>query len=328
MPNLVHVNPERPDGAVVRAAAEILRRGGLVAIPTETVYGLAAHALDAAAVAKIFAAKGRPSNNPLIVHVADVGAARALASSWPVAADALAARFWPGPLTVVVPRAAHVPDVVTASGPTVAIRIPAHPVALAILREAGIPLAAPSANPSNAISPTTARHVADGLGDRVDLIVDGGPCAGGLESTVVHLGSDPPTLLRPGLVTVAELEAAIGPVRRTAATGEVLASPGMLAKHYAPRAALEVARDDRARVAELATAGERVAWLAFDASSIPDGDVIAVTMPVDPPAYSARLYASLHEADARGATRIVVAEPPDDDAWLAVRDRLRRAATA
>lgn len=327
MTEVSRVDPEHPDPAVVRAAAEVLRRGGLVAIPTETVYGLAADALDARAVTRIFAAKGRPSHNPLIVHVADVDAARALASRWPASADALAARFWPGPLTVVVPRAPHVPDAVTAGGPTVAIRIPAHPVALAILREARIPLAAPSANPSNAISPTTARHVVDGLGGRVDMIVDGGPCTGGLESTVVHLGTAPPTLLRPGLVTLAALEDAIGPIRRSAATGEVLASPGMLAKHYAPRAVLEVTRDDRARVEALAAAGERVAWLAFEASSIPPGDVRAIVMPGDASAYAARLYAALHDADAQGATRIVVAEPPDDDAWLAVRDRLARAST-
>ena len=303
------------DPSAIAEAVRVLREGGLVAIPTETVYGLAAHALDPAAVARIFAAKGRPATNPLIVHVATIEQARALSSAWPATADAIAARFWPGPVTVVVPRAAHVPDIVTAGGPTIAIRIPAHPVALAILRS-GLPLAAPSANPSNGISPTTARHVLEGLGDRVDVILDGGPTTAGIESTVVHLGEDPPRLLRPGIVTPGELEEIIGPLARAPAHDSVLPSPGMMERHYAPRAALEVHDDPVARAAELV--GVRVATIAFHAPA----DVV---LPRDARAYAARLYAALHELDRGGIERIVVATPPGGDEWLGVRDRLTRA---
>jgi L-threonylcarbamoyladenylate synthase len=294
---------------VIAEAIAILRAGGVVAIPTETVYGLAAHALDARAVEKIFAAKGRPRGNPLIVHVATVEQARALSSPWPDAGDALANTFWPGPLTIVVPRAAVVPDIVTAGGPTVAIRIPSHPVARAILAS-GLPLAAPSANRSNSISPTTAQHV----DLDIDLVVDGGPTTAGIESTVVHL--DPPRLLRPGTITPAEIEAVIGPIARSG-TDAILPSPGMMERHYAPRAILEVRDDDAARVAELRAAGVRVAWIAFDGS-----DVI---MPRDAGAYASRLYAVLHDLDASGVERIVVAALPASDEWLGIRDRLTRA---
>jgi len=333
MPRVLVIDPERPDPSLVREAAACLRAGGLVGMPTETVYGLAAHALDPRAVERIFTAKGRPSTNPLIVHVADVDEARRLASDWPDTASLLAARFWPGPLTLVVPRAASVPDVVTASGPTVALRVPAHPVALALLRAARIPLAAPSANPSMAVSPTTAQHVIDGLGDRVDLVIDAGPTSGGIESTVLHLGTHPPRLLRPGLVSPAELESIIGPIARdssaepieAAGAGAVIAaSPGMMQRHYAPRARLVVTPDDVRRVAELARTGARVGWLSFDEANRIAG-VVTVRMPRDAAGYAARLYAALHELDAAGVEHVIAAEPPDDDAWLGVRDRLRRA---
>lgn len=302
------------DPAAIVEAVRVLRAGGLVAIPTETVYGLAAHALDADAVARIFVAKGRPATNPLIVHVATLEQARALSSSWPAAAELIAARFWPGPITVVVPRAADIPDIVTAGGPTVAIRIPAHPVALAILRS-GIPLAAPSANPSNGISPTTARHVLEGLGDRIDVILDGGPTTGGIESTVIHLGEDPPRLLRPGIITPSEVEAIVGPLAR-GGHDSVLPSPGMMDRHYAPRAALEVHDDPVARAAELV--GMRVATIAFESPA----DVV---LPRDARRYAAGLYAALHDLDRNGVERIIVATPPTGDEWLGVRDRLMRA---
>lgn len=305
------VLPAEAQGAIAEAIM-ILRAGGLVAIPTETVYGLAAHALDEAAVAKIFAAKGRPASNPLIVHVATVEQARALSSAWPASADALAAAFWPGPLTMVVPRAPHVPDVVTAGGSTVAIRIPAHPVALAILRS-GLPLAAPSANRSNAISPTTAAHVTLD----VDLVIDGGPTTAGIESTVIHLGEAPPRLLRPGVITPAELEAVLGPIARGGKHDAVLPSPGLMERHYAPRAILEVRDDDEARVAELRAAGVAVGWIGFAGAD--------VNLPRDARAYASRLYAVLHDLDAAGVERIVVAAPPASDEWLGVRDRLTRA---
>ena len=318
------------NSANIATAADVLRRGGLVAFPTETVYGLGANALDADAVGRIFAAKGRPAANPLIVHVADAAGVGAIAADWPDAAARLAERFWPGPLTLVLPKRDAVPGVVTAGGPTVAVRVPAHPVARALLRAAGVPVAAPSANRSSELSPTTAEHVLRGLGGRIDLILDAGPCPGGIESTVLDVTSDPPRLLRPGLVTPAEIEAVIGPIRRpggqASAAVPVLRSPGLLAKHYAPRAPLELADGDgRARVEVMIREGRRVGWLTWPGV----GDVagaVRVELPCDPAAYAAGLYAALHDLDAAGVERIVVARPPDDEAWLAVRDRLRRAA--
>ena len=297
----------------IARAARILREGGLVAFPTETVYGLGAHALDAGAVRKIFAAKGRPMGNPLIVHVDGLDAARALTSWFPEVATRLAVRFWPGPLTLVLPRATSVPDEVTAGGPTVGVRVPAHPLALALLRAAALPIAAPSANPSLAVSPTTAEHVRAGLGDKVDMILDGGPCTGGLESTVLALTEGAPRLLRPGLVTVEELEAIVGPITRGPDPSSSIApSPGLGRRHYAPRA--PIAWMDEA------PAGERVGVLAFEASG---SDV--VVMPRDPVAYAARLYAALHELDARQVEKILVERVPDDAQWAAIRDRLDRA---
>jgi L-threonylcarbamoyladenylate synthase len=329
---LLHVDPVRPDEAALRRAADVLRGGGLVAFPTETVYGLGANALDAAAVARIFAAKGRPANNPLIVHVADAEAARPLAADWPDIAARLAERFWPGPLTLVVPRSESVPDVVTGGGPTVALRVPAHPVARALLQTANLPVAAPSANLSSALSPTRAEDVLHDLNGRINLVLDGGPTPGGLESTVLDVMPSPPRLLRPGLVTPAALAEVIGPVGLPPVTEDdpsaPLPSPGMLRRHYAPRAPLEYAADDgRRRVETLSRAGLRVGWLTFDEPAIGAlPGVVAVVMPGDAVGYAARLYAALHDLDRAAVERIVVARPPDDPAWLAVRDRLRRAA--
>src|SRR5581483_10612849 len=239
---VVRVHPQKPDETAMTRAAEALRGGGLVAFPTETVYGLGANALDAEAVARIFAAKGRPANNPLIVHVPDVAAARELVTDWPETAERLAERFWPGPLTLALPRRETIPDIVTAGGPTVAVRVPAHPVALALFRAAGVPVAAPSANRSGYLSPTRAEHVLAGLDGRIEMVLDAGPVPGGIESTVLDLTGDPPRLLRPGLVSPAELEAVIGPIRTAepAPTGgdRPLPSPGMLSRHYAPRTPL------------------------------------------------------------------------------------------
>src|SRR5215207_179752 len=208
---MIQVDADAPDAAV-REAAAVLRAGGLVAFPTETVYGLGAHALDPAAVERIYQAKGRPAYNPLIVHAADAAAARRLAARWPGAAERLAERFWPGPLTLVVPRSPEIPDAVSAGLATVALRVPAHPVAHALLLAAGIPVAAPSANRSTQISPTTAEHVRRGLGERVDLIVDGGPCPVGIESTVLSLAGPVPTVLRPGTISIDDLRPVIGEV--------------------------------------------------------------------------------------------------------------------
>ena len=209
---LLRIDPANPDRATLRVAAVALRHGGLVAFPTETVYGLGAHALDEAAVARIYAAKGRPSYNPLIVHVTDAEAAKALVADWPTNAALLARAFWPGPLTLVLPKRGIVPDAITAGLPSVAVRVPAHPVALALLREARIPIAAPSANRCTELSPTTAAHVVESLGDVVDLIVDGGPTTVGIESTVVDLSGPAPRVLRPGMISAAQIAEVVGRV--------------------------------------------------------------------------------------------------------------------
>mgnify|MGYP002780695115 CR=1 FL=1 len=236
--------------AALARAAERLRAGGLVAFPTETVYGLGAHAMDAAAVARIYATKGRPAHNPVIVHVADEAAARAITAGWPPIAAQLAARWWPGPLTLVLPRADGVPDIVTAGLAKVGVRVPAHPVALALLRAAALPIAAPSANRSDAVSPTTAAHVRESLGDAADvLLLDGGPCTVGIESTVLDVSGDVPVLLRPGGIARTAIERELGIAVRLA--GEAArddaprTSPGQLAKHYAPRARVVAGRDRR-----------------------------------------------------------------------------------
>jgi L-threonylcarbamoyladenylate synthase len=320
----------RPTDPPILRAAELLRQGGLVAFPTETVYGLGANALDSGAVARIFLAKGRPSNNPLIVHLASPDEVFRVAADWPESAARLAQRFWPGPLTLVLPRSALLPDIVTAGGPTVAVRVPAHPVGLALLEAAGVPLAAPSANRSNRLSPTRAEHVRRDLDDRIDLILDGGPTTGGIESTVLDLTTHPPRVLRPGLIGPAELEALVGPVVRPipaeASGTEALPSPGLLARHYAPRTPLECVEDGRARAEALCAAGVRVGWLACgEAPSLPGA--LVVSLPATPADYAAGLYAALHQLDDASLERIVVTLPPEGEEWLGVRDRLRRAST-
>jgi L-threonylcarbamoyladenylate synthase len=325
---------EYPDADIIAEAATCLRRGGLVSFPTETVYGLGASALEASAVEAIFEAKGRPPNNPIIVHVASVEAAQQLVLDWPPVASRLAERFWPGPLTLVLPKWPVVPDLVTASGRTVGIRVPAHPVALALLQAAQIPIAAPSANRSAEVSPTTAEHVRQSLDGRIDLVLDAGPTPGGLESTVLDLTIDPPHVLRPGLVTISQLEAAIGNVgwdeaaRQHAVRGPAQ-SPGLLERHYAPRAKLQCVKvgGAQAAVQELLATNHRVGWLRLGRASSRNvsENAIAIDMPSDPAAYSARLYAALHELDDAAVGHIVVDLPPSGDAWLAVHDRLKRA---
>src|ERR1051326_598664 len=230
------------DAAVARAAA-LLRAGQLVALPAETVYGLARHARGARGVAKIFAVKSRAPRNPIIVHVAGVEMARRCVKTWPSQADQLARAFWPGPLTLVLRRSGEIPDIVTAGGPTVGVRWPSHPFAQAVIRACGFPLAAPSANLSTRISPTTARHVLKDLGDRIDLIVDGGPSQVGLESTVLDLTVRPARVLRPGIIHAESLSAVIGKVRsaqRATRGAAPVRSPGRLPKHYSPKAPLKI----------------------------------------------------------------------------------------
>jgi L-threonylcarbamoyladenylate synthase len=330
---VIQVDADAP-GAAVREAAEVLRGGGLVAFPTETVYGLGAHALDPAAVERIYRAKGRPAYNPLIVHVATVGAARALSSAWPAAADRLAERFWPGPLTLVVPKAAAIPDAVSAGLPTVGVRVPAHPVAHALLVEAGIPVAAPSANRSSHVSPTTAEHVRRSLGARVDLVLDAGPTPVGIESTVLSLAGTVPTVLRPGTISLAELRAVLGEVRvggGEAAGDAARPSPGMLDRHYAPSAEVRLFEPEErdaalARASWAAGEDRRIGVIAFAPAYAPATQV--VEMPADAQAYAARLYAALHELDAAGCEAIWIERVPDTPEWAGIGDRLRRAATA
>ncbi len=319
-------------GTSLARAASVLRAGGLVAFPTETVYGLGAVATDRAAVARIFAAKGRAATNPVIVHVADIASARTLVRAWPPQAQRLAEQFWPGPLTLVLPKTDLVPEIVTAGGPTVGLRVPAHPLALALVRATGRPIAAPSANRSQCISPTTAAHVLKQLTGRIDLVIDGGAAPGGLESTVLDLSDNKPRLLRPGLVTLGELEAAIGePVLcgpGEAETGDIARSPGLEARHYAPRVPLELIAEQCTQVVQRhCQAHQLIGWLPLGSDrGLKSSNLRTLVMPDVPRDYGARLYAALHELEDAGVERIVVEAPPDLPVWQAVRDRLRRGA--
>jgi len=307
----------------VRRAAEILRRGGLVAFPTETVYGLGADASSAAAVARLYAVKGRPGSHPVIVHFATAEQAFSWAREVPDAARRLAARFWPGPLTLILKRAPHAGDFVTGGQDTVGLRVPAHPVAQQLLREFGAPIAAPSANRFGRVSPTRAEHVRDDLGGDVDLVLEGGASEVGIESTIVDLSRGRAVLLRPGAISRPELEAVLGAPVLSPDAGAPRAS-GTLERHYAPKAVLRLV-PTHALDAEITRAHERVAVLAF---SRPDERAASwLRMPRDAGAYARRLYAALRELDASGCAQILVEEPPDEPAWLAVRDRLKRAAT-
>lgn len=323
--------------AALDRAAEILANGGLVAVPTETVYGLAAIATDAAAVERIFAAKGRPATNPLIVHVADVAMARNLAAMWPAAAERVALALWPGPISVVVPRGPLIPDAVTAGGPTVALRCPAQRLTRLLIEKLGAPLAAPSANRSLAVSPTTAAHVLDSLGNRVDLILDGGPCARGIESTVIDCTAEPALVLRPGPITATDLSRVLAaPINadQHALHAGPAKSPGQLTRHYAPKTPLELPTHPADRVAALLAGGKRVGWVTTAADApetrrlAASRDLVIVPMPAAPDAYAAMLYATLHALDKRDLATIVIDPPPDTDAWRAIRDRLTRAASA
>lgn len=327
---LLRVDSTHPDAATLRVAADVLRAGGLVAFPTETVYGLGAHALDAHAVGRIYAAKGRPSYNPLIVHVADAAAAQALVSDWPLSAELLARAFWPGPLTMVLPKRDVVPDAITAGLPTVAVRVPGHPVALALLRETRLPIAAPSANRFTELSPTTALHVVESLGDAVDIVLDGGPTTVGIESTVVDLTGPTPRVLRPGMISAAQIADVVGAVDERPVhveEGAARSSPGMVDRHYAPRARLvlfdDATRHDVvARATAAAAEGTRVGSLAFTPLPVTDAHV----MPRNAAAYARRLYAELHALDELDCELVLVEMPPAGAEWAGVRDRLERAA--
>jgi L-threonylcarbamoyladenylate synthase len=339
MPCLIAVNPHNPDRGALAEAARVLRAGGIVAFPTETVYGLGALALDERALARLYEAKGRPPHHPLIAHVDGEAQARALARSWPETAARLASAFWPGPLTLVVERAGHVSAALAGGASSIALRVPSHAVARALLAVVGEPVAAPSANRYQGLSPTTAAHVIKQLGDRVDLVLDGGPCDAGIESTVVDVRVDPPRVLRPGALGIAALTAIAPDLqahRRDPDAGETRASPGMDARHYAPRAPLHVAPTREAAVS--------LARAIADRQGKPVGVIVreptAGEVPVVPArlalrvlsgeasGYARLLFATLHDLDDEGVCAIVVHAVPDDPAWWAVADRLARGSTS
>lgn len=324
------VDPSQPQSDVIAEAAAVIRRGELVAFPTETVYGLGADALSERAVLGIFTAKGRPAYNPIIAHVASVAHARSLVTRWPDDAVKLAERFWPGPLTLVLPRAAHVPLALTAGRDTVAVRMPAHPVALALIAAADRPIAAPSANRFTELSPTTADHVERSLGDRITLLLDGGPTSVGIESTVVDLTGDAPILLRPGLISRTALAEVLGIVPGDPAPAahaeEARAAPGMIDRHYAPRArvALTAPEDVQSVIAQAADAGRRVGAVVIVAGAV--GAAPIHRLPADAAGYARGIYAALHAVDEAACDVVCVERPPADASWDGVNDRLRRAA--
>jgi L-threonylcarbamoyladenylate synthase len=305
----------------IRHAADLIRTGQLVAFPTETVYGLGASALDEMAVSRIFEAKGRPNTSPVIVHVSSYEMIDTVSSVWSDKAQILTERFWPGPLTLVVPKQPSIPDIITAGLKTVGLRMPAHPVALALIAASQVPIAAPSANRFTQLSPTTAEHVRRSLGDRIDYILDGGACAVGIESTVLSLAEEVPTLLRHGGISVLEIEELIGPISRpTAPRAGPQPSPGMHARHYSPRTRLLLVNGGN-------VPGEGVgAYLQLQFPSRHDVRKI-VLMPDNPVGYAARLYTVLHALDDEEYDWIAVDEPRSGTEWAAVLDRLSRAAS-
>ena len=313
---------QSPSADEIEHAAALLRAGKLVAFPTETVYGLGANALDAMAVARIYEAKGRPTTSPSIVHISNFEMMQAVVAEWPPAAQALAKNFWPGPLTLVLKKHSAVPDLVTAGLDTVGVRMPSHPVALALIEAAGTPIAAPSANRFTQLSPTTAEHVRQGMGDRVDYLLDGGACTVGIESTVLSLAGETPVLLRPGGIWRAQIEAVIGPVSLHAEPSSgAHPSPGMHPRHYSPRTRLLLVSDG-------VVPGEGSgAYLQLHAASLREVGK-SVAMPSDPVEYAAELYRTLHRLDRENYDWIAVDTPPDSSEWEAVRDRLKRAAAS
>ena len=307
----------------IREAVAVLKRGGLVAFPTETVYGLGADASNPAAVARIYRIKGRPESHPIIVHIGDAGQLEHWAREIPDGARKLAARFWPGPLTLLLKRALGAGDYLTGGEDTIGLRMPDHPVALELLRQFGGGIAAPSANKFGRISPTTAEHVSDDLGDEVDLILDGGPCEVGIESTIVDLSRDRPVLLRPGRVGTGDIAATLGaaPEPRDRSSPR---APGTLESHYAPRKPLRLVAEDQ---------WERSAWqncavMCFRVRPVGEKCAMWIRASTDPQRYARDLYSNLRALDASGCEEILVEEPPASAEWAAVRDRLARARAA
>jgi L-threonylcarbamoyladenylate synthase len=335
------LDPVQPDADLIARAAAVLREGGLVAFPTETVYGLGANATDAAAVAKIFAAKGRPADNPLIVHVADRPSLQQVVKTVGPRAEQLMERFWPGPLTLVLPKQPTVPDSVTGGLPTVAVRMPDHPVAIALIKAAGVPVAAPSANLSGRPSPTTADHVVEDLAGRADIIIDGGETGVGLESTVLDLTVDPPVLLRPGGVTLEDLQEAIGTVHLDTAVhsgdvGDAPRSPGMKYKHYSPEAhvilvngpVLQMQAKIRDLAYEFEEEGKRVGIMcSVESRGVYQAPVILEYGTRDDLAtMAADLFSTLRAFDRHKVDVILIEGVPSTGIGLAIMNRLQKAA--
>jgi L-threonylcarbamoyladenylate synthase len=317
--------PHPADPGEIDHAARLLRAGRIIAFPTETVYGLGANALDAEAVARIYAVKRRPATSPLIVHVASIEMAQSLVANWPEIADLLARRFWPGPLTLVLEKQLEkppvIPPIVTAGLATVGLRMPAHPITLALIRAAGVPLAAPSANRFTELSPTTAEHVRLSLGSDIDYILDGGPCSVGIESTVLSLAGPRPILLRPGGISRTELEAIAGPVASAQeAQAGAHPSPGMHPRHYSPRTPLLLVNDGKLPDQGQGIYLQHQHWPSRESAQ-------TIQMPASAADYAAALYEILHQADAGNYNWIAVDLPPNTPEWEAVHDRLRRAAS-
>lgn len=320
---MVQVLPATPEN--IAEAARFLREGRLVAFPTETVYGLGADAFNPLAVARIFEVKNRPTFDPIIVHIADLAQLAELVSEIPEIARRLIERFWPGPLTLVLPKTDRVPDIVTAGLPTVAVRMPAHPVALALIRAADRPVAAPSANRFGYLSPTTAEHVLAQLDGKADLILDGGPCPVGVESTVLDLTADAPTVLRPGGLAVEELAKVVGPVRVATGPTERPKAPGQLERHYAPRTPLVVFTDR----AYPDPAGRRAGLLLLARPDEPPAGFAAVewlSESGDLREAAANLFAALHRLDRANLDLIYAQAVPEVGLGRAIMDRLRKAA--
>ncbi len=339
--DLIAVDPLHPEQAAIRRAVECLIRGGLVAFPTETVYGLGAHAFDPSAVRRIFEAKGRPPTDPLIVHLASIADIGAVAVDIPHAVEALGRRFWPGPLTLLVPRRPTLPPEVSAGLDTVAVRVPSHPVAQALLQAAGLPIAAPSANRFGHTSPTKARHVMDDLDGRVDLILDAGPTDWGIESTILDPMQSPPVLLRPGGISLVELESVLGPIRVATPGERINASPGRLPRHYAPNARLilcpgatpeEIAASFRSAAGRERGDNHRIGLLAASEVALRVGPLEGPFILRDLGSIgdlrgiSRRLFACLRDLETEGVDVILAHRFPNEGVGAALNDRLARAA--
>jgi len=311
---------------LLQQASDLICQGELVAFPTETVYGLGGRADQTEVIQKIYAAKGRPSNNPLIIHFSSAEEAKKWVKNWPETAEKLSKAFWPGPLTLVLPASDKIPLQARAGLPTVALRVPSHPIALALLQKVKLPLAAPSANPSGFLSPTRAEHVAKNLKDKVSLILDGGPTHLGIESTVLDLTSTPPRLLRPGKISKPEIEKLIGPIEEL---GKIkpegaLASPGLLEKHYSPRAQVVLfQKEDILKQVEIFKKQSQTAIFLLrelDSSSY----LKSIQISKNPEAYAQELYAKLHELDELQFEIIAIEAPPRSEEWKAIWNRLER----